>query len=230
MEILPDSPIIKSIESFVCAKLGGDTTGHDFYHCIRVRKTALLLASHYPGADLMVIACAALLHDVTDVKICEDPEKGRLEIISLLLENGVESEKVDQVIQIIEGISFKGAKVETDMKTIEGKIVQDADRLDALGAIGIARCFAYGGSVGRPIYDPREEVVLHESEEQYRKSNRGSAIGHFYEKLLLLKERMQTEIGRKIAEKRHMILESFLTEFFNEWEGKDLCPEYVTPK
>jgi uncharacterized protein len=108
------------------------------------------------------------------------------------------------------------------MRTLEGKFVQDADRLDAMGAIGIARCFAYSGSVKRPIYRPGEDVILHESEEAYRKKDGGSAIRHFHEKLLLLKDMMQTERGKKMAEKRHRILENFLRDFRSEWDGLDL--------
>ncbi|KAK8846205.1 hypothetical protein M9Y10_020211 [Tritrichomonas musculus] len=211
----------ENIELFVRKKLGEDTSGHDFYHCFRVRTTAEKLAHNEGNVDMTVVICASLLHDVPDVKICKDVEKTKKEIIELLQQSSISSPQIDHVMSIISNLSFKGAGVDTTMPTIEGKIVQDADRLDSIGAIGVARCFAYGGHVGHPIYDPTLKPVLHSSEKEYRKS-KGTSISHFYEKLLLLKDRMQTNSGRKVAEIRHQYIESFLNQFLREWNGNDI--------
>lgn len=209
------------IESFVQDRLGKDNSGHDSFHCFRVRTTAEKLAKHEIDPDMTVVICAALLHDVPDVKICSDAIQAQKDIRSLLKQSKVTDQKIDHIMTIIANLSFKGAGVDTTMPTIEGKIVQDADRLDAIGAIGIARCFAYGGHVGHPIYDPTHNPTMHSTEEEYRK-DKGTSISHFYEKLLLLKDRMQTESGRRIAEERHLYLKSFLAQFFNEWAGNDV--------
>ena len=211
----------RPIEAFVREKLGGDHSGHDVHHCLRVRRVAEQLAARENGCDEVVVVCAALLHDVPDKKLCPDVEKAKAEVIDVLKRNGVDDKRVEHIMHIIDNISFKGFHVDTTMSTIEGKVVQDADRLDAIGAIGVARCFAYGGSVGSPMYGPEVKPELHTSEEAYRGS-RSSSIAHFYEKLLHLKDRMQTESGRKVAEKRHAYLEGFLTEFLDEWDGKDV--------
>lgn len=211
----------ENIESFVRERLGKEFSGHDYYHCFRVRTTAEKLASYEGNCDITVIICAALLHDVPDVKICKDTEQAKKEIYNLLIKSNISSQRVNHIMSIIENLSYKGAHVDTTMPTIEGKIVQDADRLDSIGAIGIARCFAYGGHVGHPIYDPSVKPVLHSSEEEYRKS-KGTSIGHFYEKLLLLKDRMQTKSGKKIAEERHKYIESFVDQFLSEWNGNEI--------
>jgi uncharacterized protein len=211
---------LDGIEAFVVEKLGKDSTGHDVYHCLRVRKLAERLAGLEGSGDPIVIACAALLHDVPDPKICDDPANAKCEIVSLMKTSGIDGVRISHVMGIIDTLSFKGAQVETPMDTIEGKIVQDADRLDAIGAIGIARCFAYGGSRGSPLYLPGKRPVLHGSEAEYR-SHRGSSVGHFHEKLLLLKDRLQTASARRIAERRHELMEEFLRHFLDEWELKD---------
>ena len=210
-----------NIESFVKERLGSETSGHDHYHCFRVKTTAEKIAEHEKNCDLTVIICAALLHDVPDVKICKDVEQAKNDIKQILKESNISVSQIEHIMSIISNLSYKGADVDTTMKTIEGKIVQDADRLDAIGAIGIARCFAYGGHANRPIYDPNIKPVLHSSEEEYRKS-KGTSLCHFYEKLLLLKDRMQTKSGKKIAEERHKYIEAFLNQFLIEWDGKDI--------
>jgi uncharacterized protein len=210
-----------AIEQFVRDKLRGEATGHDFHHCFRVRRTAELIARSERGCDPVVVGCASLLHDIPDPKICSDVEQATRDIVRVMQENGIDSRRIDHVVLIIGTLSFKGANVETPMATLEGKVVQDADRLDAMGAIGIARCFAYGGSRRRPIYDPREPVVMHSSEEEYRAAP-GSSVGHFHEKLLLLRNRMQTETGKAIARARHDYMVGFLAQFMDEWEGKDI--------
>ncbi len=169
-------------------------------------------------ADRTIVEIAALLHDVADWKLADGGEEAGMQQIRDLLINEIENAELDHVCQIIRDLSFKGAGVSTPMQTLEGKIVQDADRLDAIGAIGIARAFAYGGNRDRLIHDPEKPPVLHESFEAYKK-NKGASINHFYEKLLLLKERMNTESGRELAEERHRFMELYLDQFFREWEG-----------
>jgi len=168
---------------------------------------------------LYVVELAALLHDIADWKFNDGNEDIGPQLAREWLESlNVEETKISKVCEIIQDISFKGSGVITKMTTIEGMIVQDADRLDAMGAIGIGRAFAYGGSKGREMYNPELKPEKHDTFEQYKKSQ-GSSINHFYEKLLLLKELMNTNTAKKIAEKRHTVMLDFLDEFFHEWEG-----------
>ena len=197
--------------------LAGDATGHDWWHVERVRRLALRLAAE-EGADKFVVEVAALLHDVADWKLSGDAEAGARRAREWLASLGVEAPIVEHVAGIVAGISFKGAGVPTPMSTIEGRVVQDADRLDALGAIGIARAFAYGGSRGRPLHDPSEEPRLHGSFAEYRSAT-GGTLNHFHEKLLLLRERMNTAAGRRLADERHRFMEEFVRRFLAEWEG-----------
>jgi len=208
------------IERFVREKLGGDHSGHDVFHCLRVKRMAERLARHEPGCDLVVVGCAALLHDVPDVKLCDDVEQAMSEVAAALRGSGVDARRIEHVLQIIDSLSFKGFHVDTTMATVEGKVVQDADRLDALGAVGIARCFAYGGRAGRAMHDPDELPEMHESEAAYRAS-KGSSVAHFHEKLLVLRDRMQTAAGRRLAAERHAFMEAFLRQFLAEWDGVD---------
>lgn len=212
---------IPDVESFVQEKLGNDTSGHDWYHCFRVRTTACELAKHESGCDIEIVIYAALLHDIPDPKLVSDIAAADKECVELMHKLNLPQGKIDHVMSIIHSLSFKGANVDTTMRTIEGKVVQDADRLDAIGAIGVARCFAYSGSVGTMMYDPQEKPVLHNSEAEYRK-HKGSAIAHFSEKLLLLKDMMQTRSGRAVAESRHEYLNNFLNQFLTEWNGTDI--------
>lgn len=210
--------IIKETENYVRNKLEGEGTGHDWWHIHRVRSIAVKLAKE-EHADLFVVNLAALLHDIADHKFYGGDEEigpatARHWLESLQVENPV----INHVCDIIRDISFKGARVETPMKTIEGKVVQDADRLDALGAIGIARAFAYGGYKKRPLYDPDIKPEMHDSFESYKKS-KGSTLNHFYEKLFLLKDRMNTKSGRKLALKRHRFMEQFVEQFLADWRG-----------
>lgn len=208
--------LIERTEKFVQEILEGDSSGHDWWHVHRVRKLAMALGKR-EGADLLIVELAALLHDVDDWKLIAPGAKGRVGpwLRSLSLVPGV----VEAIEQIISQLSFKGAGVDTSMASIEGKVVQDADRLDAMGAIGIARTFAYGGSQGHAIYEPGIKPEMHASFEAYKKS-KGHTINHFYEKLLLLKERMQTESGALLARKRHQLMEDYLLHFFQEWDGQ----------
>ena len=212
--------IVDQTAEFIKSELAGEGSGHDWWHVYRVWKNALHIAGN-EEVDMFVVELAALLHDIADWKFHD----GNEEIGPQLAGEWLESMKVDQqvishVCQIIQDISFKGAGVATVMKTKEGMIVQDADRLDAMGAIGIIRSFAYGGNKGREMYNPELKPEKHDSFEQY-KSSQGSSINHFYEKLLLLKDLMNTSTAKIIAEKRHKVMEDFLAEFFMEWEGKD---------
>jgi len=193
-----------------------ESTGHDWWHIYRVWQTARQIAIE-EQADLYIVELGALLHDIADWKFHDgDDRVGPAQARAWLEGLKVEPAIVSQVEDIVAHISFKGAGVKTSMVTLEGQIVQDADRLDALGAIGIARAFAYGGSKDRLMHDPEQAPVLHASFEAY-KSAAGTTINHFYEKLLLLKDRMNTAAGRRMAEARHAFMEAFLKQFYAEW-------------
>jgi uncharacterized protein len=170
-------------------------------------------------ADFFVVELAALLHDVADWKFHDgDDTVGPRVAREILEEHHVDSSIIDHVAGIISTLSFKGAGVATPMETLEGKIVQDADRLDAIGAIGIARAFAYGGNKSREMYNPEQKPVMHDSKETYF-HNGSHTINHFYEKLLLLKDRMNTDAAKQIAQGRHEFMKEFLERFYREWEG-----------
>ena len=212
------SYIIDKTCKFVEDKLSGDGSGHDWWHIFRVWTLAKKIAVE-EKAQVEIVELGALLHDIADWKFHDgDDSIGPAIAREFLNNHNVEPNLSDSVVEIISTISYKGAGVATPMKTLEGKIVQDADRLDAIGALGIARTFAYGGYKNRLIYHPDEKPVLHESYEDYKK-NEGHTINHFYEKLLLLKERMNTNTGKRIAEGRHKFMQSFLDQFYREWDG-----------
>lgn len=210
--------VVKQTTGFVKEKLKGAESGHDWTHIERVWKNAKNI-SKTEECNLFVVELGALLHDIADWKFSGSDTEGSRITREWLGGLKVENEKIEDVCHIIDNISYKGAKVENKIKTIEGMIVQDADRLDALGAIGIARCFSYGGYRQRTMYDPEIKPTMHESYEQYKKSE-GTTVNHFYEKLLLLKDKMNTKSGKVIAEERHKYMEGFLSQFFDEWEGK----------
>jgi uncharacterized protein len=212
--------VLRRTEAFVRERLSGEGSGHDWWHMERVRRMALRLASE-ERADAYVVELAALLHDVADHKFhggdeTAGPRAAREWLASL----GVGEETIARVCAIIAELSFKGAGVPTPMSTPEGAVVQDADRLDAIGAIGVARAFAFGGSRGRPLHDPGEAPSAHQSFEAY-KAARGTTLNHFHEKLLLLRDRMSTASARRIADGRHRFLEAYLHRFLREWEGVD---------
>lgn len=210
---------IKLTEAFVKNELGHDTTGHDWYHIERVRKNALIIwENEQVGGDRFVIEMATLLHDIPDEKLNETEAAGMKKLLSFLDSLAIEDSIKQQIVKIIETISFKGGR-KLELQTVEAKIVQDADRLDALGAIGIARAFAYGGKKGQPIYDPEIEVRTEMTLKQYR-TGQSSSINHFYEKLLKLKDGLHTETARQIADKRHQYMVDFLQVFYNEWNGQ----------
>ncbi|THU39623.1 HD domain-containing protein [Niastella caeni] len=192
--------------------------GHDWWHIYRVWKTAQHLAS-FEKADELVVALGALLHDIADSKFHNGdetigPRMARKWLQSLQVEEPV----IQHVENIITHISFKGGNHQQQFKSKELDIVQDADRLDAIGAIGIARAFNYGGFKNRPMHDPAIPPNMTMSKEEYKKNN-APTINHFYEKLLLLKDRMNTETGKKLALQRHEFMEHYLKQFYAEWEG-----------
>jgi uncharacterized protein len=214
------STLVNRVSRFVRRAMEGDGTGHDWWHVWRVWRTAERLARTEPDADRTVVALGALLHDLGDWKIRGgDEEAAPREAARVLRRFRADASTVERVRQVCREVSFKGAGVPDRPTSLEARIVQDADRLDAIGAVGIARTFAYGGAKGRLIYDPDEKPVLHRSFAAYKKS-RGHTINHFHEKLLLLKRRLHTREARRIARARHSVLVEFLKRFHAEWEGK----------
>ncbi|WP_439883044.1 HD domain-containing protein [Pontibacter sp. MBLB2868] len=198
--------------------LTGEGSGHDWWHIQRVWNNAKSIATQEPS-DLYVVELAALLHDIGDHKFHNGDETIGPKMAKEWLEQlKVEEEVIQHVCQIIKDLSYKGAGTSSAMHSLEGRIVQDADRLDAIGAIGIARTFAYGGHKNRELHNPEINPVLHDTFEAYKAST-APTINHFYEKLLLLKDRMHTETAKKVAEERHSYMESFLAQFYREWEG-----------
>lgn len=212
-----DEKVIEAAREYVKKTLGGESSGHDWWHIYRVNQLAIDIAEK-EGADSYICSLAALLHDIADEKFNESEAVGLQKVKDWLSEHGVEDEDSRHVLEIISTMSFKGGNG-VEMNTLEGRVVQDADRLDAIGAIGIARTFAYSGHVGQVIYDPEIPVRSKMSKEEYR-NGKSTAINHFYEKLLTLKERMNTEYGIQLAQSRHQQMEAFLETFYLEWEGK----------
>ena len=211
--------LIQETATYVKELLSGEGSGHDWWHIYRVWKNAQSIAREEPEANLFIVELAALLHDIGDHKFHNGDETVGPRMAREWLENHELSEAdIQHVCNIIQELSFKGAGTSSAMQSIEGRIVQDADRLDAIGAIGIARTFAYGGHKNRQMYDPEVKPVMHTSFEDYKAST-APTINHFYEKLLLLKDRMHTKTARRIAEQRHQYMEEFLQQFYSEWEG-----------
>lgn len=205
---------------FVKEQLKNAEGGHDWFHIERVYKTAQVIAAA-EDCDLEVVTLAALLHDIADSKFHNGDETIGPKVARAFLEaNQVLPATVDHVIAIIENISFKGGNFDQQFHSKELAIVQDADRLDAIGAIGIARTFNYGGFKNRALYDPEIKPNLSQTKEEYKK-NEAPTINHFYEKLLLLTDKMNTETGKKMAKKRHDFMVHFLAQFYAEWEGKE---------
>ena len=203
---------------FVKNKLANAEGGHDWFHIERVYKNALLIAEG-EECNLTVIKLGALLHDIADSKFHNGDETIGPKVARAFLESqNVSEDIILHVIAIIENISFKGGNFEKKFNSKELEIVQDADRLDAIGAIGIARTFNYGGFKNRPLYNPNIQPNLNMSKEEYKNSE-APTLNHFYEKLLLLKDKMNTETGKKIAQKRHDFMITFLSQFYSEWDG-----------
>lgn len=219
---MPDYPgyseLIQKAEAFLSACLSGAEAGHDLAHSLRVRRNALAILEEEKEADHEIVELAALLHDVADAKFHDgDEEKGPALAREFLKGEGFDEQKTHHVCNIIRHMSFKGGNEILAWTSREMEIVQDADRLDAIGAIGIARAFHFGGFRNRPLYDPNIPPKLDMKKEEYRQAV-SPTLNHFYEKLLLLKDRMHTEAGRKMAFRRHKLMEDFLAGFLSEWE------------
>lgn len=208
--------ILVSTRRFVKATLAGEASGHDWWHIARVTKTALTIG-RAENADLFIVEMGALLHDMADSKLF-DEDKALTEVENFLTEQGLSQAQITEITGIMTGISYKGGH-NTAQLSLEGQIVQDADRLDAIGAIGIARTFAYSGNKGRLIHDPNMKPRENLSLEDYRKGE-DTAIMHFYEKLLKLKDLMNTKEGKRLAQGRHEFMETYLQQFYAEWEGE----------
>ena len=216
---MQNKDIIGKTILFVKSKLDNAEGGHDWFHIERVYKNALSIADN-ESCNLTVVKLAALLHDIADSKFHNGDETIGPKIAREFLESkNLDEATIEHVILIIENMSFKGGNFEKKFSSIELDIVQDADRLDAMGAIGIARVFNYGGFKNRPLYNPNIAPNLHLSKEEYKNSV-SPTINHFYEKLLLLKDKMNTETGKQIAQERHHYMEGFLSQFYAEWDGE----------
>ncbi|MDO3410833.1 HD domain-containing protein [Saccharibacillus sp. CPCC 101409] len=208
--------ILRAAEELARRELEHEGSGHDWWHIYRVTQLAKRIAAG-EGADPFVCELAALLHDLADEKLVDDPEEGKLRLKAWMLEQGTPADDADHVMEIISTMSYRGG-TGTPMTTLEGRVVQDADRLDAIGAIGIARTFVYSGKKGRPMHDPNVPAREAMTAEEYRGGG-DTAINHFHEKLLKLKDLMNTGEGRRIAEDRHRFMEAFLDRFGGEWDG-----------
>jgi len=214
-----NSDLVSKTIFFVKQKLENAEGGHDWFHIERVYKNALAI-SRNEKCDELVVKLSALLHDIADSKFHKGDETiGPKLAREFLVSENVPEETILQVVNIIDNISYKGGNFEKVYHSKELDIVQDADRLDAIGAIGIARTFNFGGFKNRPMYNPSIQPNLHMSKEEYKNSE-APTLNHFYEKLLLLKDKMNTETGKQIAEQRHHYMETFLSQFYAEWDGE----------
>jgi len=207
--------IISQTKAFVYQQLHDDATGHDWWHIYRVWNIAKKIAA-IENADMFLCEMAALLHDIADEKLNSTEEEGIKKVNDFLSSVNIDEEYISKIMEIITTMSFKGGG-QPPMKTLEGMIVQDADRLDAMGAIGIARAFAYSGAKNQLIYHPDMEPVEKLDKDQYR-NRKSTAINHFYEKLFKLKDLMNTDMGKKMAERRHQFMTEYIETFFSEWE------------
>lgn len=213
-----EEQIVEKIASYVQKKMTGEGSGHDWWHIVRVRNLAEKLAQA-EGGNGFICQLAALVHDLADDKLVADEQEALQEVRQLLAQYGCSAQVIEEVMTIIQGMSYKGGHNNQVQLSLEGQIVQDADRLDAVGAIGIARTMAYSGHHNRVIHDPHLQVREQMTLEEYRSAG-GSAITHFYEKLLKLKDLMNTETGKELAQGRHEFLELYLEQFYQEWDGK----------
>jgi uncharacterized protein len=216
MDILAQQQLITNAAHFAQEKLQADSSGHDWWHVDRVTRTASKIA-RAEKADAFVCELASLLHDVADEKLNESEQAGLAIVEQWLQKESVPTLILQHVMEIIASLSYKGGN-RPPMRTLEGQIVQDADRLDAIGAMGISRVFAYSGAKGRPIHTPNLAPRANMTPEEYR-NGKDTAINHFHEKLLKLKALMNTAYGRKMAEQRHQFMLDYLKQFELEWEG-----------
>ena len=211
-----DKSIINDAIEFVINTFNEDYSGHDYFHTLRVYKMATRIAEQ-ENANLTVVQLAALLHDVDDIKLSPETHTNKDRAVTFLREHSTSKAMIKTICDIIDEVSFQG----TDSivpETVEGRCVQDADRLDAIGAIGIARAFSYGGSHNRVIHDPDIQPIVHMNAEEYQ-NHISTSINHFYEKLFLLKDLMNTDTAKKIAEQRDVYMKSYILEFMKEWDG-----------
>jgi uncharacterized protein len=208
---------IARTEEYVRGELMTESTGHDWHHIDRVRKNAKLIHQKVEEGDLFIIEMAALLHDIPDEKLNASEQQGWEKLLAYINTLNLTEDTARHILACIETVSYKGGR-KVELKTIEAKIVQDADRLDALGAIGIARTFAFGGKKGHPIYEPGLSIRDEMTAEEYR-NGQSSSIHHFYEKLFKLKDLMNTDAARSIAQQRHEYMAGFLEQFYSEWNG-----------
>lgn len=213
-----NSELINNTIQFVQQELKDAEGGHDWFHIERVWKNARLIAKS-EDVDLEIVEIAALLHDIADSKFNNGDEKiGPKKALDFLIDQDADYRIIDHVLAIIENVSFKGGNETRTFNSTELDVVQDADRLDAIGAIGIARTFNYGGFKNREIYNPEVKPDLNMTKEQYKTST-APTINHFYEKLLLLKDNFNTATGKQIAQQRHQFMEQYLEQFYSEWAG-----------
>ncbi len=216
---MTDTKLIELTKAFVKEQLTDAEGGHDWFHVLRVYNNAALI-SKSENVNVLVVALGALLHDIADSKFHNGDETvGPKMAREFLFNHDVDSIIIEHVVKIIENISFKGGNEAQKFRSPELDVIQDADRLDAIGAIGIARCFNYGGFKDRTLFDPSIKPNMNMTKEEY-KSSKTPTINHFYEKLLLLKDRMNTKTGRRIATERHKFMENYLDQFYAEWDGE----------
>ena len=211
-----DKTIIDDAIAYVKDIFQNDHSGHDYFHTLRVYKMATHIAEQ-ENADLLIVQLSALLHDVDDIKLSPETYANKDRAAAFLREHGCPESTISMICDLIDEVSFRGTDSVVP-KTMEGKCVQDADRLDAIGAIGIARAFTYGGSHDRILYDPEIKPVMNMNGDEYR-NHISTTINHFYEKLFQLKDMMNTDAAKKIAEQREQYMKEYITEFLDEWDG-----------
>lgn len=215
--------LIEKTKLFVKKELLGETTGHDYWHSLQVWKNAKNIAKDNKNIDMEIVELSSLLHDIGDWKLNKwktNKQKTKL----FLKKQNLPAEKINAILEIIDNLAYRGSKAKKKPLSKEGKIVQDADRLEALGAIGIARSFATGQRLGQEIYNPNIKPLINMNEEEYKKQYTGkrknTTINHFYEKLLIVADQMNTKKGKELAKKRKEFIELYLDQFFREWDGK----------
>ena len=211
-----DKSIINDAIEFIRNYFKDDHSGHDYFHTLRVYKTATRIAEQ-EKADLMIVQLAALLHDVDDIKLSPETHANKDRAVAFLREHGISEVMIEAIYEIVDKVSFRGTD-SVAPGTIEGRCVQDADRLDAMGAIGIARAFAYGGNHNRIIHDPDIKPAINMNADEYQ-NHISTTVNHFYEKLFQLRDMMNTDTAKKIAEQRDKYMKSYISEFLDEWDG-----------
>ena len=216
--VLEVDMVILNAINYLKQIFANDCSGHDYHHTMRVYRLAMQIAEQ-ENADMLIVQLAALLHDVDDVKLSPETHDTKKNAVRFMKNSGVDDKVIASVCKIIDEVSFVGTDSVVP-STLEGKCVQDADRLDAIGAIGIARAFAYGGSKGRRIHDPDIKPMTKMNKADYHQNHNSTSINHFYEKLLLLKDMMNTETAKKMAMHRQAVMKEYLVEFMAEWEGE----------